>query len=151
MRLRHGQEAVSPVIGVILMIAITVVVAGVLFVIVKQVGDTNTQAPSIQFVRDNQNGQLTVVKAFRPFDLTEIEVRAGSDAKFGYNVAPSTNLPANTFVPFSTTSGQDLVGGDQVNFCSVSPGAKVDFIIRVTNPKNIVVYQNFFTNLRPCT
>ncbi len=145
-----ADEGVSPVLGVILMAAITVVLGATVFVIVQGFGQGADQAPTIQFVRDNLNGQLIVVKAHRPFDLTEVQVRASLDARFGYNVPPATALPANVFVALSTTPGQDLVGGDTVNFCALAGPGTVDVAVRVTNPSDIVVYQHSFTNLDAC-
>jgi flagellin-like protein len=145
-----SDEAVSPVIGVILMIAIATVLAGVLFVIVSQIGQSNDQAPTIQFVRDNQNGQLIIVRALRPYDLVDVEARANVDARFGYNAPATIDLPAHVFVPLASTPGSDLVGGDQINFCGMGVLRQTDITIRVTNPKDIVVYQNSFTNLDPC-
>jgi len=58
-----NDEAVSPVIGVILMVAITVVLAAVVFVLVSNLGDSSEDAPDISFSKDSSEHTLTVVKA----------------------------------------------------------------------------------------
>ena len=49
---RQGERAVSPVIGVILMVAITVILAAVIASFVLGLGDTDDPAPTITFETD---------------------------------------------------------------------------------------------------
>lgn len=60
---KQNEEAVSPVIGVILMVAITVVLAAVVFVLVSNLGKGSEAAPSLSFNKDSSAHTLTVVKA----------------------------------------------------------------------------------------
>ncbi|MHB1261282.1 MAG: type IV pilin N-terminal domain-containing protein [Thermoplasmatota archaeon] len=60
---KQNEEAVSPVIGVILMVAITVVLAAVVFVLVSNLGKGSEAAPSLSFNKDSSARTLTVVKA----------------------------------------------------------------------------------------
>jgi FlaG/FlaF family flagellin (archaellin) len=65
----EGQEAVSAVIGVILMVAITVAIAATVYVYVSgMIGTSPESAPSIQFVKDASQMTLTVAQA-DPADL----------------------------------------------------------------------------------
>ncbi|MEA3189456.1 MAG: Archaeal Type pilin, N-terminal [Thermoplasmata archaeon] len=62
----NNDEAVSPVIGVILMVAITVVLAAVVFVLVTRLaGNQEDQSPSITFNKQSDSslagGTLTVI------------------------------------------------------------------------------------------
>lgn len=61
---KQADEAVSPVIGVILMVAITVVLAAVVFVLVGNLTDTSEAAPSVSFIKSENGtapgGTLTV-------------------------------------------------------------------------------------------
>lgn len=57
------DEAVSPVIGVILMVAITVVLAAVVFVLVGGFSEKAEKAPHITFKVDENARTLTVVRA----------------------------------------------------------------------------------------
>ena len=55
-RLPAASEAVSPVIGVILMVAITVVVSAVVFVLANSLGKTENDLPQLSMVVDAQIG-----------------------------------------------------------------------------------------------
>lgn len=65
--LLHDDEAVSPVIGVILMVAITVILAAVIASFVLGLGDTDDVAPNPTFEYDFDSGE----------DLLEIDVTGG--------------------------------------------------------------------------
>lgn len=63
------DDAVSAVIGVILMVAITVAIAATVYVYVSgMIGSSPQSAPSMQFVKDDVNDKLTVASA-DPGDL----------------------------------------------------------------------------------
>lgn len=63
------DDAVSAVIGVILMVAITVAIAATVYVYVSgMIGTSPESAPDIQFVKNDVNDKLTVAKA-DPGDL----------------------------------------------------------------------------------
>ena len=55
------EEAVSPVIGVVLMVAITVIMAAVVFVLVGSLTEFDEETPNVQFTK--QDGNLLVFKA----------------------------------------------------------------------------------------
>lgn len=59
----QADEAVSPVIGVILMVAITVVLAAVVFVLVSNLGEGSEAAPDMGFTADDTAATATVVRA----------------------------------------------------------------------------------------
>jgi len=64
------DDAVSAVIGVILMVAITVAIAATVYVYVSgMIGSSPQSAPSMQFVKDDISDKLTVASA-DPGDLT---------------------------------------------------------------------------------
>lgn len=62
---KNDDQAVSPVIGVILMVAITVVLAAVVFVLVTRLSQTNSNAtPKVNVSSENSNGpggEVTVI------------------------------------------------------------------------------------------
>ena len=147
------DEAVSPVIGVILMVAITVVLGAVVFVMARQMAQTNDQAPTVQFLRDDTNGQLLIIQAFRPVDLTLLEVQTSDDTHFVFDgEADSGDTPAaaGQFTAFAATPGTILEAGRALDFCRDGGPGKTDFAVRVMDPKPILVYRNTFTNLRGC-
>lgn len=62
MKLKNENEGVSPVVGVILMVAITVVLAAIVFVLVNNLGHgtNNANTPQMGFAQDNAAKSLTV-------------------------------------------------------------------------------------------
>ena len=76
------DDAVSAVIGVILMVAITVAIAATVYVYVSgMIGSSPAQTPSMQFVKDDVNDKLTVASA-DPGDLQW--------SSFSITVSPNT-------------------------------------------------------------
>ena len=61
--LREAEEAVSPVIGVILMVAITVVLAAVVYALVAGLGNENQQQTPKVSLQGNGSGDYTVLRA----------------------------------------------------------------------------------------
>lgn len=61
---RSDEDAVSPVIGVILMVAITVVLAAVVFVLMNRLNDDNAEtAPELAMQRSPNGREVIVVRA----------------------------------------------------------------------------------------
>jgi len=60
-RFAKDKTAVSPVIAVILMVAITVVMAAVVFVLVSDIGGQNESAPNIGFTKEGDGLMVTSV------------------------------------------------------------------------------------------
>ncbi|PSP71908.1 type IV pilin [Halobacteriales archaeon QS_3_64_16] len=56
----EDERAVSPVIGVILMVAITVILAAVIAVFVTDLGGSQSQAPQASFSIEGASGGVTV-------------------------------------------------------------------------------------------
>jgi flagellin-like protein len=118
---KQNDEAVSPVIGVILMVAITVVLAAVVFVLVSNLGEGSESAPNISFNKDSADGTLTVVQA--------------EDA----NWADFSISPAGCTV--TTSTGPDVNAGDQITCTGSRP---INVAITHT-PTNSLVYSTSFT------
>lgn len=61
---QKDDVAVSPVIGVVLMVAITVVLAAVVFVLVGDLGSQNNEAPTAAFQSDRsgEGGEILLIK-----------------------------------------------------------------------------------------
>ena len=102
----EGEEAVSAVIGVILMVAITVAIAATVYVYVSgMIGTAPETTPSIQFSIDASARTLTVNKA-DPTDLDWGDFRILNGT--------GTHLVAN----FSSTltSASPVAAGDKLYF-----------------------------------
>ena len=65
---RTQEEAVSPVIGVILMVAITVVLAAVVFVLVSNLSDTDSAAPTMGMSKSESNDRINIISADNSID-----------------------------------------------------------------------------------
>ena len=112
----QNDEAVSPVIGVILMVAITVVLAAVVFVLVSNLGKGSEKAPNLSFNKDSSARTLTVVQAdpgvhwndFTVGGSCASTVRLASNGNSGLYSAVSTNTVAGGDVLSACTAGQTL-------------------------------------------
>ena len=73
----EGEEAVSAVIGVILMVAITVAIAATVYVYVSgMLGSPGESAPTIQFKVDETLDRLEVVTADPDADWNDLQIKA---------------------------------------------------------------------------
>jgi archaeal type IV pilus assembly protein PilA len=118
---KQNDEAVSPVIGVILMVAITVVLAAVVFVLVSNLGEGSESAPNISFNKDSADQSLTVVQA--------------EDATWGdFSVSPAGCT--------SPTTTEAVSAGDVIDCSTVT----APFTVTITHtPTNSLVYSTTFT------
>ena len=125
---KQNDEAVSPVIGVILRVAITVVLAAVVFVLVSNLGEGSESAPNISFNKDSTDQQATVVQA--------------EDADWGdFDVSPDSCTIERDGTGF-TLSGASVEAGDVID-CSASTAP---FTLRVVHsPTNSMVYETTFS------
>ena len=115
------DEAVSAVIGVILMVAITVAIAATVYVYVSgMIGTSPQSAPNVQFVKDDVNNKLTVAKA-EPGNLN------WGDLQITLNTTGTVTLHAggNSFT--INQNGAVTAGGwSTYNSTSVSAGNYID-------------------------
>ncbi len=76
----EGERAVSPVIGVILMVAITVILAAVIASFVLGLGDTDDPAPSIVFETEDNvsdedpNFEISITSGDSDADASELAI-----------------------------------------------------------------------------
>ncbi len=79
--IRKDEEAVSPVIGVILMVAITVVLAAVVFVLVSDMGGDTQDQPKASFQTDKSGagGDIRIVKISNgPIAVSDVTATGGT-------------------------------------------------------------------------
>lgn len=110
--IRKDAEAVSPVIATILMVAITVVLAAVLYVMVLGFGTTTNNTPAATYAKDTiTNGKkITIVSITNkevPWDDVTIQLSDG------------TNIV--TWAP--TKADLNTAGGDQMNYTGKALGS----------------------------
>jgi len=102
---RKNEDAVSPVIGVILMVAITVILAAVIAAFVFGLGGQQTNAPTASIVASN-NPDTSVV------DM-KIQHKGGDILKGGeWKLSIVANGESPTFV--TSTAGSDLAVGAMI-------------------------------------
>ena len=123
---RQNDEAVSPVIGVILMVAITVVLAAVVFVLVtKLAGNQKEQAPTISFSRvdasSTTGGTLTVVSVQGPaITWGEVCVK-GNGANAGPAGSSSLCGTASATCTYSALATATVTAGDIITCTANGP------------------------------
>jgi flagellin-like protein len=98
----NNDEAVSPVIGVILMVAITVVLAAVVFVLVSNLGDTSESAPDISFSADESDNEIRVVKAENGLDWADFDIT-------GSCTLPTGTVEAGDVIDCADSANENIV------------------------------------------
>jgi flagellin-like protein len=172
MRKAMDDDAVSPVIGVILMVAITVVLAAVIFVIVSGMGNKSQQsAPTPVLQVDDINDRLSVVSASIGADWTRVKVTAtlcttGGIVNIGSSSATHQNMPATIAATYAAISNSGCSGlnpaiqvasatatinaGDYLAFCT-SGGTATNVKIQLMDTiANTVLGDYTFTTLKAC-
>ena len=107
--LTDDDRGVSPVIGVILMVAITVILAAVIASFVIGLGDQNQEtAPttSVEFSYDEGDDELEIsVTGGENLDPTNVEIQGDTDPSSSYSGSDSPNATDKDWDSYSTTSG----------------------------------------------
>ncbi len=100
-----GEEAVSAVIGVILMVAITVAIAATVYVYVSgMIGTSPTVTPNVQFSKNDISNRLLVSSADpTSLDWSDIELVEGETI----SAFPTGTVTAGDYIEF--TSSPDTV------------------------------------------
>lgn len=112
-KLMKSNEAVSPVIGVILMVAITVVLAGVVFLLVTRLSSqTGINAPVDVGMSMNQDHTFTINSVEEKISWTNVTIKDnGITQSFTVNgAAPTGTLSAGDLIKVSglTTGNHNL-------------------------------------------
>ncbi|MFQ3319125.1 MAG: flagellin-like protein [Natronomonas sp.] len=116
--LLNDDDAVSPVIGVILMVAITVILAAVIGTFVLGLGDqVQETSPNAQWNWGEDGDDLSLThEGGDSIDPTTLSVTGDTDSAMPYN-----DLTANGDSQTEKyTSGEDVTAGDSVTFDTVS-------------------------------
>jgi flagellin-like protein len=165
----EADEAVSPVIAVILMVAITVVLAATVFVLVSDIGsNTQQQGPQMGWTTDESADTFSVSQAPNQVLWKDFEVKMSpSTATVEYvldagpagvatNVAASYSAIDNDGDETATDSAFDeqVKGGDTLSFCGGAGGAgteETDVTITIRHaPSNSVAKEFKFSTIAAC-
>ena len=122
-------RAVSPVIGVILMVAITVILAAVIGTFVLGLGDSVESAPQASFNFDVESDGDVAIKHRGGDNLNpdNVEIRAGGSSA-DYNTNESSSL----------TSYTSFSAGDEVIVENADAGQDVDIVFVSGDRQDII-------------
>ncbi len=138
MNIRRNEKAVSPVIATILMVAITVVLAAVLYVMVSGlIGTGTTGAPTVEMVTTptSKGYELKVAAPSRQEGLNAYKVSVLKDGTpWGtpsvVKAGDCGNGPANEELNFTDlTSDVKLTGGDFFTLENLDSGSTYEVIL----------------------
>ncbi|RLF39490.1 MAG: hypothetical protein DRN21_03510 [Thermoplasmata archaeon] len=142
-KMLKDKTGVSPIIAIILMVAITVVLAATIYVWVSGFGGSGDQAPNLACNADSITGKVTVADADKglTWDKLNISVTAtGGWANVTIHGATATtdyvNVTAATSPGYITASGGTVDAGDY--FQATGTYTKVDITLRY-NPTNTLL------------
>jgi flagellin-like protein len=144
---RQNDEAVSPVIGVILMVAITVVLAAVVFVLVSNLGGDSNTAPAVSWNKNESSDELSVVTASSNADWSNLEIDGDANFEYSINGEDAAGVAGREAVtsgtPVTMTDDPSPIrAGDDLFFCGAAAGP---LTITITDPSaNQIVKEETF-------
>jgi len=165
---KAADEAVSPVIGVILMVAITVVLAAVVFVLVTKLSsDQSDDAPDVGFSVNESEDQIRVAQNDAGLRWCDFQVAVDwtdgmtdyTGAGFFVNAGPgAANIDDDsTFEsmdPSAACTTGTVSAGDFVEFCIEFGGATTQYAnaqVRIIHTEsNAAIYEHTFASLQDC-
>ena len=102
-----GEEAVSAVIGVILMVAITVAIAATVYVYVSGMIGVQQKVPTVQMLADEDDDRLTVINTDADVYWDNLAIRVTGDVNITVNgevtLASGVGLTADTYYVITDT------------------------------------------------
>ena len=118
MKLKNTTEAVSAVIGVILMVAITVALAATIYVYTSNMmgGGATIPTPTITFYRDETDNSLTVLQGNPQINWLDINMTATDGINFNYTHGQTGLLEAGTLLDFDN---RGLTGNIVIEFIHI--------------------------------
>lgn len=127
-KIENDKAAVSPVIGVILMVAITVVLAAIVFVVVSNLSHGGINAPVEIGVNHNQDNTFSIVSISEKIAWNNVTIKDNG-------ITQSFTVNGGLF-----TTGQVISAGDVIKVSGLTAGNhNVSMITR-----NTVFYQTSF-------
>ena len=128
-QLLEDDDAVSPVIGVILMVAITVILAAVIAAFVLGLGDSDEVGPQVSFNYDYSEGddELTItVQSGDSFTASQVSFAGDDIGEFGDadNWADTTDEMQSA----PASEGSTISSGERVTGVVDGPGFDLDIV-----------------------
>jgi flagellin-like protein len=141
---RRNDEAVSPVIGVILMVAITVVLAAVVFILVNDLGQSGEDAPDMGFTKNNDACTVTVVKAPSGNNIVAWDNDASGDGDIDVTASVDSDPAGHGVTDGDTVNAGDILQFDTDALITGAQCTGVDVTIRHIG-SNTLLYETEFT------
>lgn len=116
----NADEAVSPVIGVILMVAITVVLAAVVFVLVNNLTGDTEAGEDVAFLADSPRAEVVTISmitegANAPYEL-DTSADGPNDLRVTLNEGSCTYIDAATTNDYTVNDEAAFASGDIISF-----------------------------------
>jgi flagellin-like protein len=162
----EADDAVSPVIAVILMVAITVVLAATVFVLVSDIGsNTQQQGPQIGWTTSESADSMSVSQAPNQVLWRDFEIKLSpASAVVEYTLNGGTATPVvNTYSAIDddgdetttdSTFTEQVKGGDSLVFCGGVTGMgdeQTDVTITIRHaPSNSVAKEFKYSTIAAC-
>ncbi|MEA3166828.1 MAG: Archaeal Type pilin, N-terminal [Thermoplasmata archaeon] len=156
---KQNDEAVSPVIGVILMVAITVVLAAVVFVLVSNLGKGSSSTPTFVLTRNEATDTLAVTSADSDADWNRIAAKMTATGATYLCASNAGIIDCGTtdhdaFDPaagaYIDSSNSELTGsphlmqaGDSIKFCAENAATSVAITLVDTSANSVIGTYNF--------
>ena len=115
-KFKEGNEhAVSAVIGVILMVAITVAIAATVYVYVSgMIGGTKNATPNIACTTDSTNHKITVATADNNVRWKDIVITTPATSTWTVHYANSTTFATNAATLLACSATTYITAGDYI-------------------------------------
>lgn len=144
------DDAVSPVLGVILMVAITVVLATSVFLMMNPFTQRD-EPPALALSKHEGGDALRLSRAPVGTDWSEFSIRSAdliSGLRVHLNVPPD-GTGALVEAEYGELPTSPVGGGDSLTFCADSDTSSVEIMIR-HNATNQVTYRTTFNVIHAC-
>lgn len=135
-KMENNEEAVSAVIGVILMVAITVAIAATVYVYVSgMMGGGQESTPTIAFNADNSNDRFTIVSAGVETAWTDVQIKSDVACSLAANGGAAQPFLAGEYQPATNITGLsgNIVAGTYIDITVATGPVIVTFLYEPTN------------------
>lgn len=153
---RQRNDAVSPILASVSLVAAAVALAATVFLVVRGMQDDSGHVAPIGFAQDEQEDRATVPIAQPAADWQHISLTSSITARFDLNAAATSSsrlLVPGVAVPVAA-SHQSVAGADYLDFCTDGPVPLPAVITLTYDDKagtNQILRHFEFQSLDPCS
>jgi flagellin-like protein len=131
------DRAVSAVIGVILMVAITVAIAATVYVYVSgMIGGTKNQTPNIACTTDSTTNKITVATADANIQWSDIVITSDTGFTWTVHNASSTTIASSAAQLAALSASYQVSAGDYIQLTNTTAPSGNCRITLKYNPTN---------------